>query len=325
MAMLPTRYPAHRRFSVEVFRRHWLATQGKPLFPLGVSRLSSLLVGPVLALTLFWVYWPTLQSMALRWAHDPEYSHGYLVPLFALFLFWRRRGKSAAWELSSAWGPALIGASILLRLAGSYFYVGYLEELSLIPCLWGACLVLGGNRLLSRGWSAIAYLFFMLPLPYFAEVALAAPLQRLATRLSTLCLQLLGFVATSAGNVIILGDMRIGVVEACGGLSMLLTFFAVAVAAALVMRKPIADKLVLVASAIPIALTANVARITITAVLYQTAGQRSGQIFFHDIAGWFMMVLALAMLGAEAWLLSHVFLVACDPEPGPDLGSSLAH
>jgi exosortase len=280
------------------------------------SNNVSRVVGMLLGLTVLWVYWPTLATMAKRWSQDPEYSHGYLVPVFALFLLWHNRHRGAgAWKWSKLWGLGLVAAAIALRLTGAHFYFNYLEELSLLPCLFGACLVLGGTNLLSRCWPAIAYLFFMLPLPYYLEVSLAGPLQGLATTLSTVSLQLLGFPATSEGNVIFVGDIRIGVIQACGGLSMLLTFFAVTVAVAIVIRRPLADKAALVASAIPIALFANVARITITAILYDQVGERTGSIFFHDVAGWFMMILALGMLWVEAWLLSHLLL---EPESEED-------
>ncbi len=217
------------------------------------------------------------------------------------------------------WGLILVAAGGALRMAGSFLYFRYLEELSLLVCLFGICLVLGGLNLLRRAWPAIAFLFFMLPLPYSLEVALAGPLQRVATTCSTVCLQLLGFPATSEGNIIILADTRIGVAEACGGLSMLLTFFAAAVAFAVVIQRPFLDKIALVASAIPIALVANVARITITGALYQIAGDKVGLIFFHDVAGWFMMVLALGILWAEAWLLSRLLL---EPAPRHDAKAS---
>ena len=38
------------------------------------------------SLLVVWAYWTTLGDMACRWAHDPQYSHGYLVPGFALYL-----------------------------------------------------------------------------------------------------------------------------------------------------------------------------------------------------------------------------------------------
>ena len=94
----------------------------------------------------------------------------------------------------------------------------------------------------------------MLPLPWRIETALGSPLQFLATTASTYLLQTLGFMAFSEGFVIQLNEARIGVVEACSGLSMLMTFIALSTAAALVVRRPLVDRLVLVASSVPVAL-----------------------------------------------------------------------
>ena len=131
-----------------------------------------------------------------------------------------------------------------------------------------------------------------------------------ATVAGTWLLQTLGFSAFAEGNVIRLGEVRIGVVEACSGLSMLLVFFALATAAILVTRRPLLDRILIVASAIPIAIGSNVVRITVTAILYKTAGSRIADLVFHDLAGWLMMPLALGFLWAELRLLSWVLVPA---------------
>jgi exosortase len=257
--------------------------------------------------------------MEIRWSYDPQYSHGYLVPVFALFLLWHRRASFARLSFQgTSWGLVVLLAGVGLRLAGSYFYVSSLAGISLLVCLFGIVLLLGGWNAVRWSWPALAFLVFMIPLPYRLERFLAHPLQRLACRASTACLEVLGFAATAEGNIIWVDDeVRIGVVEACGGLSMLLSFFALAVAFALVLRRPLLDKVVLIASAIPIALLANVARITLTAVLHEVVGGRAAFVFFHDLAGWFMMLLALGMLWLELYLLSCLLLEPKEPAPVP--------
>src|SRR5207247_2117523 len=115
-------------------------------------------------------------------------------------------------------------------------------------------------------WPALAFLGFMLPLPYQVEVALAHPLRRLATGMSTYLLQTIGYHAIAEGNIILIEQSSLGVAEACSGLGMLMTFFALATAMALAIRAPAVDRLVLVVSAVPIAVLANVMRITATGV-----------------------------------------------------------
>src|SRR5262249_8377614 len=136
------------------------------------------------------------------------------------------------------------------------------------------------------------------------ETALAHPLRRLATVASTYCLQTLGFPALAEGNVIVIGALKLGVIDACNGLGMLVTFFALSTAAALIAARPLLDRLVIVASAIPIALVANVVRITGTAVVYETLGSDVGELLKHDLAGWLMMPLALGLLWLELKVLA---------------------
>jgi exosortase len=229
-------------------------------------RWQLLFVG-LLGTSVLWTYWPTLVAVADRWAAEPEYSHGWFVPLFAGFLLWYRRQRRPAVFAGNAWGLLLIAASLAAFLMGSYTQFRWLEAFSLLPCLFGVCLLAGGWAGVRWAWPAICFLVFMLPLPFRVEVSLARPLQSLATKASTVALVLLGFPATADGNIISINETKIGVAEACNGLSMLLTFFALAVACALVIRRPALDRVVIVLSAVPVALLSNVVRITTTGVL----------------------------------------------------------
>jgi exosortase len=277
------------------------------------ARLIALLPGVLLGVVCFWTYIPTLHDMADRWSHDPQYSHGYLVPFFALALLWHRRKQLPRTIQGNFWGLVLVAAAVGLRLAGAWVYFHWLEDFSLVVCLFGVSLLLGGWNVLRWSWPALTFLLFMLPLPFQVEKALAYPLQRLATLGSTCTLQLLGFHVLADGNIIRINEnIRIGVAEACGGLSMLLAFFALSVAYAIITRRPTSDKIVLVVSAVPIALLANIARITVTGSLYELVGSRAARFFFHDLAGWFMLLLALGLLWAEVQMLSRLFI---DPDP----------
>jgi exosortase len=207
-----------------------------------------------------------------------------------------------------------IGAA--LQAAGGYFGVEWLVGLALLPYLGGLALLLGGWRILGWAWPSIAFLAFMVPLPWRIETALGPPLQLLATKASTYLMQAMGFMAFAEGNVIQLGEARIGVVEACSGLSMLITFIALSTAAALVVKRPLLDRLVLVASSVPVALLANIARICLTGVLHETVGGHAPSTFYHDLAGWVMMPLALLLYWLEIAVLSRL-LIDAQPAASP--------
>jgi exosortase len=199
-------------------------------------------------------------------------------------------------------------------VVGTRYFLGWIESASLLAGLAGLCLLAGGWPALRWAGPSIAFLVFMIPLPYRVEVALGAPLQSLATASSTYALQTLGLPALAEGNIILLSNhARIGVAEACNGLGMLMMFFAYSTAAALVIPRPLLDRLLIVVSAVPVALAANIARIVVTGMLQATLGGKVANMVYHDLAGWLMMPLALATLWAELWLLSQLFV-----EPAPE-------
>jgi exosortase len=283
-----------------------------PLLPaqkagsLGIRAIAS---AGVLLAALLWSFWTTLSTMADRWAGDPQYSHGFLVPVFALVVLWSR----GDWLKKATWEPSLLGLPILLagvviRLVAIRRDVEPLDAFALMPTLFGLVLLVWGKSVLRWSWPALAFLAFMVPLPFFIEIALAHPLRRLATVMSTYALQTLGYPAVAEGNIILIDQMKLGVVEACSGLGMLMTFFALATALALVVKVAPVDRVVLVASAVPIALMANVVRITATGMAYQTFGSEAVQDVMHDLSGWLMMPLALLLLCLELRFLSRLFV-----------------
>jgi exosortase len=268
--------------------------------------------------SLVWCYWPTLEGLVHAWAHNPHYSHGFLVPVFALaLLVLRAKQLRTAPFRPSLWGVPFLLAGVAVRLAGTYFYYPWFDTVSLLPCLLGLLLLCGGGPALRWSWPALVFLVFMMPLPYRLEVALAQPLRRAATLASTYLLQTLSFPALAEGNTILINDVKIGVVEACSGLSMLVVFFALSTGLVFVIRRPLWERVLLVLSAVPIALLANIARITVTAALHDLVGSEEANRFFHDGAGWFMMPLAVALLWGEFLLLGWLFTGPPATRPGP--------
>jgi exosortase len=203
------------------------------------------------------------------------------------------------------------------RIIAARLHFDWLDAASLVPTVIGVCLLLGGWRLLAWAWPAAVFVCFLLPLPFQVEIALAHPLQRLATVASTYALQTVGLPAVAEGNIIVIDDLRIGVLEACSGLGMLVTFFALSTAVAILVERPLLDRLVLFGSAIPIGVCVNVARITVTGILHRTAGSAIANAVFHDLAGWLMMPLALGLLWLEMLYLRWLFIAPPMTKPAP--------
>lgn len=279
-----------------------------------------LVVTAAFFLVLIVTHWTTLARLVERWSNDPQYSHGFLVPLFALIVLWSRRDmlKRATWQ--PAWpGVGLVVLGAALRVLAMQTDIEPLDALSLLPTVFGLVLLVGGWSVLRWSWPALAFLAFMLPLPFTIEIALAKPLRQLATNMSTYALQTLGCPAMAEGNIILIDDIRLGVEEACSGLGMLMTFFALAAALAMIIQGTWRERLLLMVSAIPIAIAANVIRITATGVAYHLAGKEStiAPLIYHDLAGWLMMPLALAMLWLELKLFANLIIEEPIPAETP--------
>lgn len=279
------------------------ATAASPTPPWTVPLVTIAL----LAGLLLWSYWPGLLVAAATWS-TPQYSHGWLVPLFAAAVVaWRRMPLTLVTAAEQWAGMAVLAGSLAVRLAAAWYRIVTIDMYMLVPSLLGVAIMAGGMQLFRWAGPAVAFLIFMYPLPDEATRYLLGPLQTLATIASTYLLQTLGCEAFREGNQIVLGDSRLGVVDACSGLRMLTIFVALAVGWVLIDRVRWWERLVIVASAVPIALAVNVARITATGMM-MTVDEQFAEQLFHDWAGYVMMPLAMALLVIVRWLLAAVVI-----------------
>ena len=267
------------------------------------------------------VYWSSLRMLLSVW-EQPDYSHGYLVPLFSVFLLWFRRDliPSGPWR-GSLWGAALIGLSGLSYLAAGMMGFNLVIAFSIIPCVAGIILMLGGWPMMRWAWPSVLFLCFMIPLPQSVETMARVSLQRLAAVSSTYLLQTLGLPAVANGNVIQLSEHPINVAEACSGLRMLMTSVALTCGLAFVLNRPVWERLFVLVSAVPIALAVNVVRVTVTGLCHEYLGPAVAEKVFHDVAGYVMPALAVLLLWLEIEILRRLTI---EPTEGPTLASVLA-
>jgi exosortase len=271
-------------------------------------RLLALAVGMMI---LGWAYWPNFQNLYTIWDNEPNYSHGKLVIPIALVIFFQRLVDSKVrWAVSH--GPRWSWVVLAAILAGRAFAYErgnqWLETATVVPAVAAVMLTLGGWPLLQRGWPAAVFLLFMLNLPPAINNMVALPLQQIATMGSVFVMQLTGLWVVTEGNIIVLstphGSKLLEVALACNGLSMLMTLAATVTAT--IMLIPLANwkRIIVLASAIPIALLSNIIRIVATGwCYYYIEGERAKQ-FAHDWSGYLMMPLALVLVGIEVLILS---------------------
>ena len=162
----------------------------------------------------------------------------------------------------------------------------------------------------------------MVPLPYELERNVGGPLKIAATYCSTFLLQTIGLPAIRDGNVILIDEVRLGVVDACSGLKMMVTFAAFSVGAVLLMQRSRFEKLMVILGIVPIAVLTNVLRITVTGVSVAGVSDKGTQEFLHDLYGYMMMLIGLALLALELWVLKRLVLEDSDGPLIPASGAA---
>jgi len=250
-----------------------------------------------LSVILALLYWPILRDLVAQWWDDANYNHGFLIPVFSAFLVWRERQRLAAIPLApTSFGLAVLLGGIALLLLGDIGAENFLMRSSLIVILAGLVLFMAGRGILRAVLFPLGYLLFMIPLPGILFYAITFPLQRIAAEQAAWALDLLGVPVLLDGNIIHLSQISLGVTEACSGIRSLISLLAGAAAWAYLMLPAGWLSVLFVATAIPITIVANSARVVATGLIGQWFGVEYASGFFHEFAGWVVYIFAFACL-----------------------------
>jgi exosortase len=265
-----------------------------------------------------------IADMVRLWIKQPDYSHGVVVPGFAAYLLYARRAKipvTFTWPDPVGLVPLIAG--VVLSLAAGV--TNYAKELGqgagLVLALTGVLILMVGRLGLRWAWPGLAFLLFMVKLPDRVEIAFTIKLRQIATGGSNFLLQTLGFPAYVSGDqgtiITVIRDpepARVGVEWACSGLSMVFMFLTIATAVAILVRRPLGDRLAILAAALPIAVVSNIVRITVTTLVYIAGWKQVGDVIVHDLAGYLMMPLALGFMWLELRAIDWLFVTPERPD-----------
>src|SRR5260370_20072446 len=252
---------------------------------------SAVLLGLVVLL-----YAGVLKALVGQWWGDPDYGHGFLVPLFSGYVVWRQREQWRKTESKPAnFGLLVMVGAVVLLLAGSLGAELFTSRVSLLALLAGMILFLAGWKMLRTVSFPLAFLLLMIPIPVIIYNQITFPLQLLASRFATFWLEGVQVPALREGNVLICPNYSLEVVEACSGIRSLMTLITLAVAYGYLVEPRRSVRYALVILMIPIAIVSNAIRIMGTGVLTYYVGPKAAGGFFHEFSGWviFMSVLIL--------------------------------
>jgi exosortase len=256
-----------------------------------------------------WIPWATIVVLLVAiyfriaiklvgdWYNIPDYSHGFLVPLFAGFLVWDNRNAIRATPVRPSWaGIGLIVFALVVLILGVYGVELFTSRISFVFLLAGLIWTFFGRPMLKRLLFPLFVLVLAIPFPAIVFNQITFPLQLLASRLASMVLPLLGVPVLQDGNVIELPVMKLEVAEACSGIRSLMSLFTLAVFYGYFLEKTTTRRVILALASIPIAVAANVARIVGTGLFVQYWDPVKALGFFHEFSGWVMFVISLGCL-----------------------------
>jgi exosortase len=253
-------------------------------------------IGGVIVLGLVaFLFSSTFSWLVYNWLNNSYYSHGFLVPVVSAFFFWRSRSAFARENRQpSNLGLLVTGVGLVGFLVAQVWQAYHVSAIALVVLLSGLSVYFLGEKPTRRIAFPLAFLFFMVPLPFINRLSPA--LEGLTATTATSVVSLLGIPAVNQGSQIQLQDSSFVVGAACSGLNSVVALATLVVIFVYVLEGSIRAKTVLLVMAIPIALVANIIRVSSLLVIAHFFGAEAGMRYFHDYSSPVLFLLAFALL-----------------------------
>ncbi|MBB4659909.1 VPLPA-CTERM-specific exosortase XrtD [Parvularcula dongshanensis] len=265
------------------------------------GRVATLIL-TCIALAIVFSFWDGLGDLWMRWGQQQELSHSYFLPLITLWMLWERRDALTR----SVGAPALsgfvvAGAGMFLLFLGALTHIMVAVHLGFVLTLISLPLILGGWSLFAISVVPLAYLFFMVPPPYWVITRMSHSFQLMSSALGVDMIRMFGIPVELSGNVIKLPTETLQVVEACSGLRYLFPFLSLGALAGYFYKGPLWQRVAIFLSTIPITILMNSFRIAVTGVLVDRYGTGHTEGALHFFEGWVVFLMCIAFLMLVIW------------------------
>ena len=261
----------------------------------------------------FYLFYPTLKTIALICYNDDDYSHGLLLPVVAVYMIWdnrdkiisrfRKSGVLSGTEQEPAENEYRLAAPAFLLLLGLVlFFIGevsgisFTSWLAFFPCILSVIfLVFGRSTTLSLS-PAVLLLFMAKPLPDSFVVRLFWPLQVFAAKVSAATLAALNVPVHLSGNIIEIPAMKLLVEEACSGMRSCMALLTLALIVVYFVEMSWLSRFAMIVVAIAVAVVLNVFRVALTGILAHFYDPEAATGFFHTFSGLIVFIVGLPIL-----------------------------
>src|SRR5438552_13325974 len=288
-----------------------LATRQKTtdVSPMAGKHFSVPLALSLLFLATLWFV--LCRQLSGEWLVNEQYSFGWFVPFFALYLFWLRwrdrpetEIRNSKFEIRRRQTIAALLAipAFLLLLPVRLFEIANPEWRPLAWVHAAAAVMLtllliwyaGGKPWLRHFAFPVAFIFVAVPWVTPVEIPVIQGLMRMVAHVAAETAMLLGIPAQVEGNLIRVTNGLVGVNEACSGIRSLQTSLMIGLLFGELKRFSVLRRVILVAGGVVIALLANFVRAVFLVVVAATKSMADvGR--WHDVAGY--TIIALVFVG----------------------------
>lgn len=247
--------------------------------------------------------------------HVEDWGHAYVIPLISAYMIYLHREELGKLRPTVFWpglAPLMLGVMTYFNWSVGTLGNHMIQGFGLIAAIFGAALMLLGPQYMRRLFLPIAYLVFAITVSQRIMIELTFQLKLLASQGSGMVLSVLGmlfgFGCEVKGNIITLmtpsGEIKpMNVAEACSGMRMVIAFFALAGAVALLTCKEWWQRVLLVLLAAPVALLMNVVRVVVLGLLsLGDSDLATGDA--HTLIGTFLLLPALGLFMGVVWALN---------------------
>ncbi len=253
----------------------------------------------MISLILFWLalFAPIFPGMVQEWLSNSDNSHGFIVPIIAGYFAWDRKDRLNLAAVSSSWhGCVVLFFALVLYVLSYAGGLAFPARFAMILSLFGLIWCVLGNDIVRIMTFPVLFLLFMIPVPYSLINVVSGPLQLFATKISANLISVCSIPVFREGNMLYFVNTQLEVAEACSGIRSLIALSMLAVAFASVSHAGWKKKATMILLAVPIALIANIIRVSGTGILAHFFGDKVARGFLHEFSGIAIFILGFVVL-----------------------------
>jgi exosortase len=252
---------------------------------------AATLVAALFGAGLILLYFSDIRSASVLWSTDEMYQHGWFIfPIAALLIWWRKEEIKKAERRPEWFGLVVLAMGLAAGVSAYILQIPDVGMWSIVPTLAGAVLALHGRALWRIVGFAVCFLIFAGPLPGSQVSTVSGWVQSVSTTGAAFTSSTLGYPLTQHGNYIELPQGTLEIADVCSGFKKLTSFIAFGCLYAYLFEIAAWRRIALVLAAVPIAILANIIRIS-GLIAVTSAGGIAALNKAHDPAEYVVLVL----------------------------------